>query len=252
MKHLDIFSGIGGFALAASWVWGDEHDIHSFVEIEPFCQKVLKKHWPDVPIHPNIKDYKHDGTAIDLLTGGFPCQPYSIAGKRGGATDDRAIWKEMLSVIKKAYPTWIIGENVANSLNMVIENAILDLEEQGYEVRPFDIPACSVEAFHLRQRIFIVAHAKSKRWGKIQKIQSRNIKESCGKKPKLWKQFQSVYCGAYSIGKQWKEYENIICRNDDGISQKLDKSRIKALGNAIVPQVVVPIMQAIKEIEGAE
>ena len=77
MRHLDLFSGIGGFALAASWVWGSEHSIHSFVEIDPFCQKVLQKHWPDVPIHSDIKDYEHDGTAITLLTGGFPCKPFS-------------------------------------------------------------------------------------------------------------------------------------------------------------------------------
>ena len=114
-RHLDLFSGIGGFSLAASWVWGEQHDIHSFVEIEPFAQKVLKKHWPEVPIHDDIKTYTHDGTAIDLISGGFPCQPYSVAGKQRGEDDDRALWPEMLRVIKEAMPRWVVGENVAGS-----------------------------------------------------------------------------------------------------------------------------------------
>ena len=101
MNHLDLFSGIGGFALAASWVWGDEHNIVSFVEIDPFCQKVLDKNFQGVPIQSDIKEYKHDGTAIDLLTGGFPCQPFSCAGKQGGKEDDRYLWPEMLRVIRR-------------------------------------------------------------------------------------------------------------------------------------------------------
>ncbi|KKL57989.1 hypothetical protein LCGC14_2229920, partial [marine sediment metagenome] len=161
MKHLDLFSGIGGFALAASWVWGDEHDIHSFVEIDPFCQKVLKKHWPDVPIHSDIKEYKHDGTAIDLLTGGFPCQPFSQAGKQRGQKDDRYLWPAMLDTIRKVQPTWIIGENVAGIINMELNKVLSDLEGSGFEVQSFLIPACAVDAPHQRDRVWIVGKSEN-------------------------------------------------------------------------------------------
>jgi len=112
MKHLDLFSGIAGFALAAQNVWGADHHIHAFVEIDQFCQKVLAKHWPGVPIHSDIKEYKHDGTVIDLLTGGFPCQPFSCAGKREGRDDNRFLWPEMFRVIGETRPRWVIAENV--------------------------------------------------------------------------------------------------------------------------------------------
>ena len=235
MKHLDLFSGIGGFALAASWVWGAEHEIHSFVEIEPFCQRVLKKHWPLVPIHSDIREYEHDGTAIDLLTGGFPCQPYSQAGQQRGAEDDRALWPAMLEVIKESKPTWIIGENVAGSINMVVDQATSDLEQLGYEARPFDIPACAIGAVHERRRIFLIAHDNSQRreggwqekicweqripWGENERRTPDFIRRPHLHSPKL-------------------------CRGGYGIRERLD-----AIGNAIVPQVVVPIMQAIKQLD---
>jgi len=163
MVHLDLFSGITGFALAASWVWGEEHEIHCFVEIDPFCQKVIKKHWPGVPIHGDIKTYEHNGTKIDLLTGGFPCQPFSVAGKQRGKADDRALWPEMLRIIKEAKPRWIIGENVTGIVNMELDNYVSDLEAEGYEVQPFIIPACAVDAPHRRDRVWIVGHTSSGR-----------------------------------------------------------------------------------------
>lgn len=159
MRHLELFSGIGGFALAASWVWGKEHEIHSFVEIDPFCQKVLKKHWPNVPIVSDIKEYRHDGTTIDLLTGGFPCQPFSVAGKQRGTEDDRWRWPEMFKVISEVKPRWIIGENVAGIVKMELDNCISDLEAEGYECQPFIIPACAVDAPHRRDRVWIVAYS---------------------------------------------------------------------------------------------
>ena len=106
--HLDLFSGIGGFALAAKWAG---YETIQFVEIDPFCHKVLKKHWPDVPIHSDIKTFdvtKYNGS-IDLITGGFPCQPYSVAGKRLGKADDRALWPEMLRIISEIRPAWVIA-----------------------------------------------------------------------------------------------------------------------------------------------
>ena len=220
MRMLDLFSGIGGFALAAQWVWGDNLEIVSFCEIDPFCQKVLKKHWPDVPICEDIRklDYgwitanaksarstgiqetrNHrellnpgDGDTglpqkkIDLLTGGFPCQPFSAAGLRKGKEDDRFLWPEMFRVISEFRPTWIIGENVAGIINMaqyeddpevdieadlfgdetrketytgrgILHGIISELEHIGYSVQPFVIPACSLNAPHRRDRVWIVA-----------------------------------------------------------------------------------------------
>lgn len=165
IRHLDLFSGIGGFALAASWVWGEEHETVSFCEIEPYAQKVLKKHWPDVPCHDDIKTLKGDsfGT-VDIITGGFPCQPFSVAGKQGGSKDDRHLWPEMFRVIQEARPTWVIGENVAGIINMVeFEQCFINLESEGYETQAFIIPACAKDAKHRRDRVWAVAHSNSLR-----------------------------------------------------------------------------------------
>lgn len=158
MKHLDLFSGIGGFALAAEEVWPDIE--HTFCEIDPFCQAVLKKHWPQSSIHDDIRTL-HPGPA-DLVTGGFPCQPFSSAGKRRGTADDRHLWPEMLRVIRESSPEWVVGENVGGLLTwdggMVLESVLSDLEAEGYEAWPFVIPACAVEAPHKRDRVWIVAN----------------------------------------------------------------------------------------------
>ena len=126
MRHIDLFSGIGGFALAASWVW-PSHDIVTFCEKDAYCQKVLKKHWPDVPICDDI--FKMNGAdygPIDLITGGFPCQPFSCAGKQRGASDDRFLWPEMLRIIREAQPTWVVGENVPGIIGMALDQVLID------------------------------------------------------------------------------------------------------------------------------
>ena len=245
MRHLDLFSGIGGFALAASWVWGEDHEIVSFCEIEPFPQKVLKKHWPDVPIHDDIKTMKGDRYGrINLLTGGFPCQPYSVAGKQRGSEDDRALWPEMFRIIKEAKPDWIIGENVAGFVGMGLDDSLSDLESEGYETTAFIIPACGVGAQHTRQRVWIVANSNNVRLQKVFK-QSRDIyKES---KKEIFN-IGHIRGPGLQVGKRiLRESDPGILRVADGIPDRVD--RIKGLGNAIVPHVVVPIMQAIKQIE---
>ena len=156
---LDLFSGIGGFSLAASWTGGIE--TVAFCEIEPYCQKVLHKHWPDVPIYPDIKQLRgEDIGSVDIVCGGFPCQPFSCAGKQRGKEDDRYLWPEMFRVIQETKPTWVIGENVANFVNMGLDDCVLDLEGEGYEVQPFIIPACAINAPHRRDRIWIVGYSK--------------------------------------------------------------------------------------------
>ena len=156
--HLDLFSGIGGFALAAGWAG---FETVGFCDNEPYAQAVLKKHWPDVPIHGDIKAL--DGTAyrgVTLLTGGFPCQPFSNAGKRRGKDDDRYLWPQMLRVIQEARPAWIIGENVAGIIGLALDKVCSDLEACGYEVEPIIIPACGVDAPHRRDRVWIMGNAK--------------------------------------------------------------------------------------------
>jgi len=189
MKHLDLFSGIGGFALAADRVFGNVE--HIFCEIDPFCQEVLKKHWPQSKIYGDIRTLTHDTesrgrrlrTSEDdwkatpqehpssdstfLLTGGFPCQPFSQAGRRKGTDDDRHLWPEMFRVIREFKPTWVIAENVRGILTieqgMVFEQVCLDLEGEGYEVQPIIIPAVAVNAPHRRDRVWFVANRKSTR-----------------------------------------------------------------------------------------
>ena len=162
MRHLDLFSGIGGFSLAARSVWEDHEP--TFCEIDPFCQAVLRKHWPKSEIHGDIRKFRPEGK-YHLLTGGFPCQPFSQAGSRMGKEDDRYLWPEMLRVIQEARPDWVVGENVAGIINMALDEVLSSLGSQGYEVRAFVIPAVALNAPHRRDRVWIVGHSKSSEWG---------------------------------------------------------------------------------------
>jgi DNA (cytosine-5)-methyltransferase 1 len=156
--HLDLFSGIGGFALAANW---NGYRTVGFCDNEPYAQAVLKKHWPEVPCHKDIREVRGELYAgVTLLTGGFPCQPFSVAGKQRGKDDNRYLWPEMLRVIQEAKPAWIIGENVAGIVNLALDQVCADLEGQGYEVEPIIVPACAVDAPHRRDRVWIVGNFK--------------------------------------------------------------------------------------------
>jgi len=168
MKHGSLFSGIGGFDLASQWT-GWENVFQ--VEIDDYCQRLLKQHFPNVNRYRDVREF--DGTkyrgAIDIISGGFPCQPFSVAGKRKGKEDDRHLWPEMLRVIKEIRPAWIVGENVTGIIGMVLEQVLSDLEGAGYNTETFIIPACAVGALHKRDRLWIVAHANGKRWKDEQK-----------------------------------------------------------------------------------
>jgi DNA (cytosine-5)-methyltransferase 1 len=187
MIHLDLFSGIGGFALAVDEVWPNVE--HIFCEINPFCQKVLQKHWKESVIYGDIRDVNKNSLSdgriyrepkeqtnlrnvwdfgtrneprVHLLTGGFPCQPFSQAGKRKGTNDNRYLWPEMLRVIQEFKPTRVVAENVRGLLTIeqgvVFEQVCLDLERENYEVQPFIIPAVAVNAPHRRDRVWFVAY----------------------------------------------------------------------------------------------
>lgn len=173
LKVLDLFSGIGGFSIGLERTGGFE--TVAFCEIEEFPRKVLNKHWPDVPIYNDVRTLEHDG-AIDVICGGYPCQPFSVAGNRKGEEDDRHLWPAMFSLIKKHRPTWVIGENVAGHINMGLDNVLADLEGENYECRAFVIPACAVGANHRRDRIWIIGNAKHN--GQFAAAKSRSFEAS--------------------------------------------------------------------------
>ena len=161
MTHASLFSGLGGFDLAAEWAgWTNMFNC----EIDAFCRRVLKYHFPNAVQYEDIRttDFTVWRGRIDVLTGGFPCQPFSVAGKRKGTDDDRYLWPEMLRAIREILPRWVVGENVRGFVNwsagMVLDTVFADLEALGYEVQPFILPACAVGAPHRRDRVWIVAH----------------------------------------------------------------------------------------------
>lgn len=178
MTHLDLFSGIGGFALGLRMAGGFESV--AFCESDKFCQQVLNKHWPDVPIFDDIKTLKGtDVGTIGIVTGGAPCQPFSVAGKQGGTADDRYLWPEMFRVIKETNPNWVIFENVSGIVNMALEQVLSDLESEGYGTETFIVPACGVNAPHRRNRVWVVANPNSQ-WEQQQGIVHRQEREWIG------------------------------------------------------------------------
>lgn len=160
MNHISLFTGIGGIDLASEWA-----GFNTILQVEndPYCLKVLEKHWPNVERCTDIRSLngrKYRGT-IDLLSGGFPCQPYSGAGKRKAFSDDRDLWPEMFRIVQEVRPTFVLGENVANFINLGLDRTTSNLESEGYEVQCFNIPAVAVGAWHQRARVFIVAYSES-------------------------------------------------------------------------------------------
>ena len=181
LKHLDLCSGIGGFALGLQST-GYFKTI-GFCEIDSFCQKVLKKNFPGVPIYNDIKEFKpnDEGLRPDIITAGFPCQPFSVAGKRKSEKDDRNLWKETFRVIKESRPTWFIGENVGGIVKLYLDTILEDLESANYSTRCFNISASSIGAKHKRERIWIISYSNAGLGiGKNEEIQTRgNATTNC-------------------------------------------------------------------------
>jgi DNA (cytosine-5)-methyltransferase 1 len=254
MKHGSLFSGIGGFDLAAEWM-GWENVFHC--EWMPFPRKVLDYYWPNADSHIDITktDFTKYANKIDILTGGFPCQPFSMAGKRKGKDDERYLWGEMLRAIREIKPKFVIAENVFGITNidggLVFEQVCLDLEAEGYEVQSFIIPAAAKNAPHRRDRVWFVAQNTDcigQKW-RMHKRKSKNaIQQQFGKsnarinKWDYWQNFPT---------------EHPICSGNDGFSKKLDgitfskwrAESIKGYGNAIVPQIVYQLFQIIHKFE---
>jgi len=237
LKHGSLFSGIGGFDLAAEWMgWDNVFQC----EIDEFCNKVLDKNFPDTKKYLDVKKFNgyEYRNKLDVLTGGFPCQPFSTAGKQKGTKDNRSLWCEMFRIIKEIKPTYIVGENVNGIVKMELDNICSDLESEGYTVEAFNLPACAVSAAHIRKRIWITAYLDGRR----RNAQSR----ICTKPQKRNSTYDANGTNAtFRRKKTWlaePELERVVY----GIPRGLDKSRVKSLGNAIVPQVAYEIFNAIQ------
>jgi len=281
MRHLDLFSGIGGFAFAALQVWRDRYENIGFVEIDAYCQVLLKLRFPKARVYGDIKKLTFKNSKCELITGGFPCQPFSSIGKRQSTEDDRYLWPEMLRIIQEVQPRWIVAENVRGILTieggLVFEQVCVDLEKQGYEIQTFIIPAIAVNAPHRRDRIWIIANRNTLRLQEQRSEQqtdrfrqfNENITDT-----ESWKSRQSSESERWQdIGRrdqkildrpsrcfawdrEWTEAATKLCRMDDGFPARLDEfelskskhriERLKALGNAIVPQIAIEIFRAIK------
>jgi len=266
MNVLDLFSGIGGFSLGLERAG---MKTVAFCEIEKYPQQVLKKIFPGVPIYDDVRTITAERLAadgidtIDLICGGFPCQPFSVAGKQRGKDDDRHLWPEMFRLIKECQPTWVIGENVAGFVNMALDDVCTDLENASYEVQPFIIPACAVNAPHRRDRVWIVAH--SRLFGQAQCQEQATGIEQCNQSDvpdtisnRLQRGWQDgniagqigLRNGAWSheepelraASPEWS-VKSPFCGVADGIPRRMD--RLKALGNAVVPQIPEIIGRAI-------
>lgn len=262
MTHGSLFSGIGGFDLAAQWM---DWQILFHCELNPFGQKVLKYYWPDAELFTDITktDFTKYANRIDILSGGFPCQPFSVAGERKGTADSRHLWPEMLRAIRGIAPRWVVGENVRGLVSwsggLVFDQVCIDLEALGYEVFPGIIPAASVNAPHKRERIWFIAHCNNS--GNVSTSNTDN--EGCQRDRTFpLSEEQEPSSGRYwecLRDNAWQNFptQSPVCRRNDGIPPELagitfSKHRnesIKAYGNAVVPQVVYQIFKAIQDYE---
>ena len=286
LTHFSLFSGIGGIDLAAEWAG---FTTVGQVEWADYPTKVLEKHWPNVPRWRDIRSvtaedfYKRTGLqTVDLISGGFPCQPFSVAGKQKGKRDDRYLWPEMLRVIREIKPTWVLGENVPGILSIAGKTVCEDLEREGYAVTVFNFEAAAVGAPHRRERVFFVAYIMdntiSRRWETG--IENQTRKNSFQRIFKTTSDVVADTARVYVQGQHDKQEQEQLrgsCRRAvesdvggmaNGIPCWLDGywrvepdipriatdvknrvDRLKCLGNAVVPQQVYPILKAIAEIE---
>lgn len=262
MRHGSLFSGIGGFDLASEWM-GWENIFHC--EWNPFGQKILKYYWPNAKSYEDITktDFSIHRGKIDILTGGFPCQPYSSAGKRLGKEDNRHLWPEMLRAIQEIKPKYIVGENVLGIVNwnggLVFDEIQVNLEDEGYETLPIILPACAVNAPHRRERTWFLAYPNNSTEKSSRKScwfegkRSKDINESKKRREQTKQHHRCRH--VLRNDSDWESWlaEPVIRSDNDGLSKRLDgitvdkweKESIKAYGNAIVPQVAYQIFKSI-------
>ena len=281
LSHGSLFSGIGGFDLAASWMnWTNVFQC----EKDEWCRQVLAKNFPNTNRYADIKDFnakKYNGT-VDIISGGFPCQPFSLAGKRKGKEDDRYLWEEMLRVIGEVQPSFVVGENVAGIIGLALDTVLSDLENKGFKTETYLIPAIGKNAWHKRERVWIMAYSNAawERWNQRQKeIESTIIPDTESQRreqPRISRQrgagFKNGSSGdgriisntndtgckeqreQFTDGEKffapqcssWWEAEPGMGRVVDGLPGRVD--RLKGLGNAIVPQVAFELFKAVESV----
>lgn len=273
MKILDTFAGIGGFSYAAEKLIGG-FETTQFIEIDPFCQKVLKKHWPHVPIHDDIRTFTAKPREYQVICGGFPCQDISVAGLQKGITEETrsGLFFELMRVIRMVRPQYVVLENVAAILNRGLDIVLRELSEAGYDAEWSVIPASSVGACHRRSRWWLIAYPNSKQSNRTEsEIQTRrnsssssnrqrNVTNSYSERmerrkftiPKeLQKTRYTWQSNTPHLSSEWRSYvsEPCLLRGDDGLSNRTH--RLRALGNSIVPQVAAIPLQRVKDLYAA-
>ena len=274
MKLLDTFAGIGGFSYAAEQLVGG-FETTQFIEINPYCQKVLNKHWSHVPIHDDITTFTAKSGEFDIITGGFPCQDISVAGLQKGITKETrsGLFYELIRVIRMVRPRYVVLENVAAILHRGLDIVLRELYEAGYDAEWSVISASSLGACHQRSRWWLVAYPQSQSSNGSELRSSFNKKSSVSKSGNC--DIQSSYPNSkrlqglrgehelqesirkrtftwrnsgITLNPNWKRYKSkpTLCRGDDGLSHRVD--RLKALGNSIVPQVAAIPLQRVKDL----
>ena len=266
LKVFDTFSGIGGFSLGLEST--GFYKTVAFCEQDSFCQKILKKHWPEVPIFNDIKGVENDFADVpefDVLTGGVPCQPFSEANvKKKGTADDRHLWPSMFKIITRKRPSVVIVENVTGFIPLFLDQLLIDLENENYSARPFVLPALGFDAPHRRDRIWVVAYATGQRHSRRSSERSaekkRQIQQDQQERSSLGSKIKG--CGGVRGKKESTSNERLslskFCRMDDGLPNWMDepknritnetdnrRDRIKALGNSILPQIAAHLGEAI-------
>lgn len=271
LTHLSLFSGIGGLDLAAEWAGFTTVGQCEFAD---YPTKVLEKHWPDVPRWRDVRTltkesfYERTGLrTVDVISGGFPCQPFSVAGKQKGKGDDRYLWPEMLRVIRELRPRCVVGENVPGIIKIAAGQVVKDLERAGYHVVVFNFEAAAVGAWHRRSRVFFtgladVADADGSGLQGRKQPETPDAAEDTGEQPSrapAGECSEAVYnamrsgCAGDARREQSQELADGRCwaaepdvgRVAHGIPARVD--RLKCLGNAVVPQQAYPIFKALME-----
>ena len=255
LKHIDLCSGIGGFALGFEWA-GLSRPV-MFCDIEPWSRKILAKHWPDVPIEEDVKVLANEPEKIPaggrdtILTAGYPCQPFSNSGKRRGTEDDRAIWPYIREIVAHKRPSWCVFENVYGHVSMGLDEVLSDLEADGYATRPFIVPAASVDASHRRDRVWIIANRErlrlehTEKSGSVEERERKtrlNVAESIetngergnapdtdsttrkGERINRQGKRKPIGRSSFTIQDRWEEFPTVppICGGDDGLPKELD------------------------------
>lgn len=262
MKVLDLFSGIGGFSVGLERAG---METIAFCEKDMWCKEFLKKNWPSVPIHDDVKtlDGKQYEGSIDVVCGGYPCQPFSVAGRQRAGKDERHLWPEMLRIIQTVRPRWIVSENVLGHIELGFDEMASSLENEGFTIWPFDLPASAIGSPQTRERICIVGyandtggHAAKVARSSDKAIQNNTQRQKPSRKPKGTNQpMDSRVMGdrhhPILSNAHWA-CEPELARMANGLPTELDKARIAALGNTIIPDFAEAIGHTIQAFEAQQ